>query len=235
MRRLVAIVLVTAAGAATAVVLLTASSASARDRIVAAALAQKSVHYTRTVGEDMGGTFRSTADVNADSGIEWKKFYVGAVEIRLVNDTLYVHGDVQGLVNALQLTLPQAERSAGHWISITSSSGEGLYDEQLYGRLADGLTLASIIHDAAPGGTLKSFTKTSNGTQFLVVRGASLDMSANSADAELVATASGKPLPVAFSSAQGPANWTEVRFSKWNEPVNVQAPANAVPIATVRG
>ncbi|MDX6454761.1 MAG: hypothetical protein QOD48_868, partial [Gaiellaceae bacterium] len=49
------------------------------------------------------------------------------------------------------------------------------------------------------------------------------------------AHASGKPLPVAFTEDLGPGTWAIGSFSKWNEPVSVQAPASSTPIATVRG
>jgi hypothetical protein len=222
-RKIVALVLLVAAAVAIAVVLLTAGSASARDRIVGAALAQKSVHYTRTVDEDMGGAFTSVADVNADSGTALKTFVVGAVKIRLVNDTVYVHGDVQGLVTALGLTLPQAERYAGQWISIPK-------DDRFYAQTADGLTLASIVHDFAPRAGQKLVNQKSRGTRLVAFRGVTPDGGSE----HLSARASGKPLPAYFTQSSGPASWTSGHFSKWNEPVTVTAPASSTPIASVR-
>ena len=53
---------------------------------------------------------------------------------------------------------------------------------------------------------------------------------------DLIARGSGMPLPVTFSTEDesGAGSGTDSRFSKWNEPLNVQAPANSTPIATVR-
>jgi len=227
MRRIVAVVLVAAAAITTAAVLLTESSAresSARDRIVTAALAQKSAHYTRTVSADMIGTFTSTADVNADSGAALQRWFGGGtVRIRLVNGTVYVQAYGAG-IHQIDLTPAQERRYVGRWISITRKG-----DEQLYDYYADGLTLASIVHDVTPSGTVESSVKTSNGTRFLVVRGTGRPEAR-----DLTATATGTPLPVLFSS--GPTvggDWG--RFGRWNEPVHVRVPAHSIPITTVRG
>jgi hypothetical protein len=222
-RRIVALVLVVAAAVATAVVLLTAGSASARDRIVAAALGQKSVRYTRTISGDMSGKVTSTAEVNADSGIARETFTVGAAQVRLVNGTIYVRGDVQGLVSALGVTLAQAERYAGRWISVPK-------DDERYAVNADGLTLASIVHDVAPQAGQKLTQRKSHGTRLVAFRGTAPDGTREN----LSARASGAPLPAYFTEDVGPASWTTGHFVKWNVPVHVQAPASPTPIATVR-
>ncbi len=195
--------------------------------IVAAALAQKSVHYGSYVEVDMGGSSTSTADVTADSGIAQEKFSIGTLEIRLVNHTVYVHGDVEGLRNALLLTLPKAKRYAGRWISIPRA-------DTLYATTADGLTLASSVHDFAPHSGLKQGRNESSGTRFLAFQW----MTSDGGFENLSARASGEPLPVFFSRAihdSGDSYVVHGNFSHWNELVHVIAPANSVPIATVRG
>ena len=224
MRRIVSLVLVSAAAVGTAAVALASSSPKAvRASIVVAALAQKSVHWTST--SNGHGTVTRTADVNADSGTEQATFDGAAVQIRLVDDTAYVQGDVVGLQLSLYLTQAQATQYAGQWISIPKG-------DELYAQTADGLTLASIVHDATPQGKLKLVSTKAHGTRLLVVRGRrgkQIGLTRSS----LAAHASGTLLPVTFSNG-GVDHSLRGLFSKWNEPGSVQAPSSSTPIATVR-
>jgi hypothetical protein len=169
-----------------------------RASIVAAALAQKSVHYEKNIEVDMEGTTTITADVTADSGIALEDSYdYGLVEIRLVNDTVYVKGDAAAL-RFYVADLPHAVANgySGKWISIPKG-------DPLYAYVSDGLTLASIVHDVR---------------------------------SDLPVTHVNK-LPARFAGEVDPSGEytaTSGTFSKWNEPVHVQAPANSTPIATLR-
>ena len=91
----------------------------------------------------------------------------------------------------------------------------------------------------------KSFTTKSRGTRLLVLEGGvGVPNDSPFFASRLTARASGEPLPVAgrasgcsFGSghlSMGSCWSTRLRFSKWNEPVHVQAPATSVPIGTVR-
>lgn len=214
--------------------------------IANAALAQKSVHWTRTAAVQNGVTYTWAADVSADSGRASMTLPNGAVvQLLLLNDALYVRGDYSGLLSLFSgnatgrpdLTPTQAQRYAGRWISLPKGG-------DYFRFLADGLTLGSIVHDAIPRrGGLKSFTRNSHGRRLLVLRGRESRSLLRATD--LTARASGEPLPIAFSSGGSysfPYNQSMTygssgssgRFSKWNEPVNVQAPASSTPIAVVR-
>src|SRR3954454_13801170 len=120
--------------------------------IADAALAQESVHWTRTTMAGAGETWTQTADVNADSGRGSITLPNGAVvQLLFVNDALYIRGDYSGLLYLLasnnadrpNLTPAQAQRYAGRWISFPKGG-------DYYRFLADGLTLGSIVHDAIP-------------------------------------------------------------------------------------
>ena len=111
-----------------------------RGRIVAAALAQKSVHWTQTVS-GYGEPVTDRGDVNADSGRERvPDGYGGVVEIRLVNDTVYFRGGYEGGIS-LGLTAAQADRYAGRWISVSRGY-------RPYRALADSLTFGWIVRHA---------------------------------------------------------------------------------------
>jgi hypothetical protein len=213
-------------GATAAVALASQSPKAVRASIVHAALAQKSVHWHQVVDGVENST--TAADVNADSGTERYTFHTlgqpgGSAWIRLVGDTVYFQGDANGLEAMLQISQAQATNYVGQWISIPKG-------DELYAGLADGLTLASVVHDHAPRwGMLQVSRRTSHGKRLLVVRGKSPGRVWS-----LAAHANGTPLPVKFTYEdldQG----VSARFSKWNEPVHVHAPASSTPIASVRG
>ena len=196
--------------------------------IVAAALAQQSVHWKGSTSADLYGTDHSTADVNADSGATRLTYYGHAMDTRLVDGTVYVRGAPTLLMPNLSLTQAEATHYAGRWIS--SPRGD-----KLYGDLSSGLTLASIVHGAAwlfdqPRSGLKVLRRTSRGTRLLVLRAPAWPH----VFSNLTARASGKPLPIAYTLANGLMDFRYGHFSKWNEPVSVQAPARSTPIATVR-
>lgn len=231
MRRIVTLALAVAIAVTTAIVVFNvASPASARDQIVAAALSQKSVHWTGRYSGSMSGTRTFNADVSADAGIARETWgFPGTAQIRLVNGTVFVRADSTVLnCCALGLTWPQAWRYAGKWISIPKG-------DDSYARLADGLTLASIVNDTVPLQTSKSYTTTPRRARLLSVRGTSGNIFWDtSSSGRLVARGSGTPLPVSFSYVDV-ARCTRGRFSRWNESVNVEAPVKSTPIATVRG
>jgi hypothetical protein len=208
-----------------------------RGRIVAAALAQKSVHWTLAARD--GVIFR--ADVNADSGRERATVpgYADAVEIRLVNDTIYIRGGYEGGI-FVGLSRAQAARYAGLWIAVPRG-------HRPYRALASTLMFGSIVRHAVPRGPLeKSFTRKPHGTRLLVLSPpAGEEVPHDPPFAyRLTARASGEPLPVASyagacrfggAGSRGSCWSSRRRFSRWNAPVHVHAPASSTPIATIRG
>jgi len=211
-------------------------AARARALIVRTALAQKSVHWTQTeYGE--GFYLDVSSDVNTDSGVErmagtllLSRF---VLQIRFVDRALYAKGNAASLRAFLDLSRAQAKRFRWKWISIPKGYADPYrpgYDDLVEGRLTEGLTLPSIVRRVAPQGKLKLGTRTSHEGRRLVV------LSNAGRVLRLQAAATGKPLPVAASGTTGWfAGWFAWHFSKWNEPVHVQAPASSTPIATVRG
>jgi hypothetical protein len=202
-----------------------------RASIVAAALAQKSVHWAEhdLVG---GAQISSSADVGANFGTQRVTVDVGrqkgTIHIVFISHTAYVSGDAFGLVANLGLTKAQAKQFANTWISIPRG-------DKAYRAVSGGLTLASIIHGVTPRGTLKAVKTKEHGMRVFVLEGAK-GTGKKRVVGTIVARASGKPLPIE-SIAVDPAHEVLSRadFSKWNEPVHVAAPASPTPIATVRG
>jgi hypothetical protein len=194
--------------------------------IVAAALSQKSVHWTESEVDDAAGGITRVVNANADSGVELERFTFldsrGSVAIRLVDHTAYVRGDAAGLWNSLSLTPARAKRYAGQWVSVPQG-------DKLYSQLTRDLTLASIVHGATSIGPVKVVR--SNPFGMLELKGES-----DSRFYDLSARATGRPLPVDFSNGTRPvAVSLSGSFDNWNERVHVRPPATSTPIATVRG
>ena len=232
MSRIVTLVLVMAVAVATAAVALAAASPKAfRASVVRAALAQKSVRW---VEHDYAGNVvvTSSADVNANSGTQYLTVKIGTqsgtIHIIFINGIAYVQGEALGLAVNLGLTNAQATQYAGKWISIAKG-------DKAYVATADGLTLASLVHDVTPHGTLELVKKKLHGKRVFALEALGGTEQARVFHV-LVAPGRGKQLPIEASSVDpARALFTHTDFSKWNESVNVHAPASSTPIATVRG
>jgi len=134
------------------------SAKAGRASIVAAALAQKSVHWTAINVVAMISAYKTTTDVTTNSGVQTIAYfdnrtsnYDTLVHLRLVNHTVYIRGSAESLLQTLNdqqdgpvnLTNAQARRYAGQWISIPQG-------DKLYAQTAEGMTLASIVHSVVP-------------------------------------------------------------------------------------
>lgn len=232
MRRVGILVVVVAVSVGVAATALAAQSPKALlASIRAAALAQQSVHY---VNRNLVGnaSFTFTGDVAADRGIQHITIKVGKKSGRetivVAGGTSYVRGDAFALYGLERLKPSQTSKYAGQWISIPST-------DKLYESVAADVTLGSFIHNHLTAhGTLKALAATIKGTKVIGVRmvwGTGKKRTAAIIDAR----ATGKPLPLEQDLiAPGQQALARVALSRWNESVSVQAPASAVPVATVR-
>jgi hypothetical protein len=230
--RIGVLVLVAATAAVAAAVALAAQSPRAvRNSIVAAARSEHSVHWK---GTDLVGGARATtaADVTADEGVQQVTFHLGTatahVTIRVIDHTAYVDGDALGLRLNLHLTSAQASQYAGRWISIPKT-------DKLYAGTAQADTLGSLITSIAPHGRLKAFSAKRHGVRVVGVQAVHGSGKKKTLQV-LAAMARGKRLPIEEDEVTpGLQSISSTTLSRWNEPVSVTAPANAVPIATVVG
>jgi hypothetical protein len=231
-RRTGVLALVAAAAAVAAAVALAAQSPKAlRNAIVAAARAQHSVHWQGT--DVVGGARLSTgADVTAHEGVQHVTFYLGKatahISIRVIDHTAYVNGDALGLRLNLDLTSTQAAKYAGQWISIPKSN-------KLYAGTAQADTLGSLVSSMVPRGRLAAFSTKLHGLRVVGVQ--SVHGKGKKKTLQILeAKARGKRLPIEEDEVTpGRRAISRTVLSRWNEPVAVQAPANAVPISTVLG
>jgi hypothetical protein len=225
-------VLVAAAAAVAASVALAARSPKQwRKAMLAAASARHSVHYV-SMSSASGHAIRMVADVGRGRGIQRITFtshgHSGPATILIAGHSAYIRGNAFTMRNFFGFPAEKAKQYAGKWISIPSTSSG-------YPALAADATFASFLADLFPTKHLALVRATIGGKKSVGVRG-----TARQGGVKLVATvyapATGAPLPFEVKAVPAAKPGTALtRMSRWNEPVPVTAPANAVPISTVVG
>ena len=99
--------------------------------------------------------------------------------------------------------------------------------------MAADATFASFVGDLLPSKNLRVVRATIAGKRAVGVRG-TVRQAGLTLTETVYAPARGTPLPFEEKAVAARVRGTSVaRMSRWNEPVQVAAPANAVPISTV--
>jgi hypothetical protein len=225
-------VLAAAAAAVTASVALAAQSPKQlRAAMLAAASSRHSAHYVSTSSAP-GRAIRIVADVGPRRGTQRITLTIGGqsgpATVLVVGGSAYIRGNAFTLQNFFPFSQAQALQYAGKWISIPSTSGA-------YAAVAADATFASFRSGLVPGKHLSVVRGTIGGRRSVGLRGA-----VRQAGLKLVETvyapAKGTPLPFEEKAvAKGGTGSSVVHIGRWNEPVHVTAPPNAVPISTVLG
>jgi hypothetical protein len=202
-----------------------------RAAILRAELAQQSVHYV-TATSQAGQRVRDVADVARDRGIQRftvfpKSGKTGHLTVLLVHSTAYMHGDAFAL-HALGFPTPFAAHNAGKWVSIARNSPP-------YPLVVRNVTLGSLARDVVPGNHLSLVNGTVGGRAVRGLRGTAPKGGTTAPEGGILTTyvpESGPPLPVEGIEFQRGSHVPtgRVTFSRWNEPVHVQAPTHSVPI-----
>jgi hypothetical protein len=202
-----------------------------RAAMLAAASSRHSVHYVSSTSA-AGHAIRIVSDVGRGRGIQritvTSGGQSGPATVLVAGGSAYIRGNAFTLQSFFPFTPAQAVRYAGQWISIPSTSGA-------YDAVANDATFSSFVSDLLPGTHLSLARATIAGRKSLGVRG-----TVRQGNLTLVQTvyapAKGTPLPFEEKAVAGGVPGASLaRLSRWNEPVHVAAPANAVPLATVVG
>ena len=190
-----------------------------------------SVHYVSSSAAP-GHAIRIVSDVGRGRGIQritlTSQGSSGPATVLVVGRSAYIRGSVFTLHEYFPFTQAQAARYAGKWISIPSTSGA-------YSAVAADATFASFLADLLPSKNLALVRATIAGRRSVGLRGTVRQGNLKLLET-VYAPARGAPLPFeekAVSVGQPGTGLT--RMSRWNEPVHVTAPADAVPISTVLG
>jgi hypothetical protein len=161
----------------------------------------------------------------------------GHVTLLLANGVVYFRADVLGLQSFSQFTAAQAAKYANKWISV-SSADNGYHS--LIGTLTVSNAATQLVK--LPGTMTKGGTSVQGGIPVVAVDTAQTSSSGTLSITMYVqttgpalpvkVTAISKTTPTSSSPTVSGTREVTATFSKWNEPVNVVAPKNAVPIAT---
>lgn len=194
--------------------------------IVAAARAERSVHYV-----NVGALGVVRVEIVGDAGIARgiqrityrRAGKQGHVTVIVSSNTAYIRGDAFTLVNYMGFKAVPAAKYAGVWVLIPRTDSD-------YSTVASAVTLFSTIDQLKLSKPLSSAPDTTiNGQRVLGVRG-KLPTAAINAIATVYARATGPPLPVQQVVRQPNARLT-VTLDRWNEPIHVATPGTAVPIS----
>jgi hypothetical protein len=187
------------------------SPSVALSKVSAAAAAQTSVHITGTVAQ---GKNTLGLDVHAGltSGEGELQLAGGHIALRLTNGTIYLNGDVKGLIG-LGFPKRSATASANKWIGAQASA------TSLSALLSFSDLVKSIV---TPNGTVVAGrTTTVNGVSVYTL----VDKTKNGGTLYIATT--GEPLPVQVVNAKP---HEQLSFSEWSAPISVTAPPNVIPV-----
>jgi len=193
-----------------------------------AARSQHSVHYVSTTSVP-GHKVRMVSDIGSGVGIQRITVTIGhqtgAASVIVSGRTAYLQGNTFTMRDYFSFTKAQATKYSGRWISIPHS-------DTAYATVSADATFESFVARLFlfPHAKLSLVTV----GNLVGVRGSAALHGATVYET-ILAPAHGKPLPVRekVTSPDHPGSGvTTIR--RWNEAVQVHAPANAVPIATVR-
>jgi hypothetical protein len=226
-RRIVILVLVTAAAVTTTAVALGARSPKAElAAIKAAALTKTSVHDV-SVNSSPGYTITTVSDVARTKGVQvltvTHQESTGHGVVRIIGSHAYIKG------NLFMLTFwgferAQAKNVVGKWIYIPQSS-------PAYQPFAEGATFRSFLALIWPA-TADSIV--TSGT-LIGVRGTAT-YHHEKVKETLFAPAHQKPLPTKeIATYPGHPGKDVTTISRWNEKVRVPVPMQAIPIEAVTG
>lgn len=203
------------------------------DSSISAMKAQKSVHIDCTLYG--AGDSTESEDIGVTSGRSVSTSGSVSITAMLVNKVVYVVTGTAGVLVASGIPQAEAANLAGKWISIKpgDSYGKGPLNYVMgvrgmtIARQAEGLRLAAPV--------TRTESRTIQGQPVYGVSGGASTYyggTAKSAVVTVYVAASGAPLPAAVS-VHANSGVTTCNFSKWNEPLNLTAPANAVPLASI--
>jgi hypothetical protein len=193
--------------------------------VLAAARAQKSVHYVALADNGVSRT-RLVCDVATTTGIQRITYQrggrTGKVTVLVNGSTAYIRGDGFILTSYLGFQAAASARFAGKWIRVPQA-------DTAYASIAASATLPSTIDEFRLSGHLSLLPDKKIAGQKVFGIGGTTGQPP--AQAKLYARVEGAPLPVGEVETYGKA-FAETLLSKWNEQVRISVPAGAVSIGT---
>jgi hypothetical protein len=201
-------------------------------------LAQKSVHLDCTE-PNSSGDFVQSEDIGVASGRNLSTQGDVSLSNLLVNGVDYFSTNTAGVLAANGFSETEAARLAGEWISMRpgESYGNGYLN---YARGIGGMTLASQADALLMTGPVKDTgSMVIQGVHVYGVSGGATPSYAVTTPATKGTTetvyiaASGAPLPVSVSVHYSIGAVTTCDLSNWGRPLDLTAPADAVPVTSI--
>jgi hypothetical protein len=185
------------------------------------------VHVSiQTVGAQSMSTYKE--DVGPTSGQQDITVNGNHARVILVDNMAYVKADAPMLADYFGVPAAKVSRIANQWIAVPPSDPE-------YQTVTNGVTMASILDQTLPAGPV---TETGGG-KFEGVRQVTIQgaLPAGSGPkpgtATLLVALGERPLPLSSAAQYGSSAGPLVTFSKWGVPVQLAAPAGAVPAPSI--
>jgi hypothetical protein len=220
--------LATASGSASALGLVNAAVADAGH--------EGSVHVGVVAAGGVLGRFVVSADAGAHAGqqlVSATAPVAGQVRVIVAGGTAYIAGSDTGvLVYVAGFTRSAAGAAGTRWVSIPASN-------PLYGSEVLDVTLPSELSTVQPHGHLIELpSSTFRGQRVVGIRGSEARGHGNAetvyTSVTLYLSQATHPLPV-YATLSAPSGETETDvFTSWREHISARAPANAVPISSLR-
>jgi hypothetical protein len=192
---------------------------------LAAARAQRSVHYVAAETSPISSV-TMVGDAAVDRGIQRityrKGSGVGHVTVTVVANTAYLRGDAFALTNYMGFPAAAAAAYAGKWLSVAPTA-------TYFRTLAAAVRLQSTLDELKMPGPLRSVgNSTVLGQSVAGVRSQFLRSGKRVTETLYVRT-TGSPLPVEQVAAGGTIRLVTT-MGGWNEVVHVSAPRGAIPL-----
>jgi hypothetical protein len=215
--------------AGSALVLLFAATAAAATSpagvyraAIAAAGAQKSVHYVST--SSIGGNRETiVGDAGRERGIQRISFAhggtTGHVTVIVTTTAAYVRGDAFTLRNYMGLTSAQVSQYAGRWFSVKPPTVE-------YAVIAEAVRMRSFVNELTMAGPYTAVPATTLGGHSVTGVRSKVTHAGKTATVTLY-VAGGSSLPV-VQVVDGSSGKVTTTLTRWNEQVAVVAPHGAV-------
>jgi hypothetical protein len=183
----------------------------ALSKVSAAAAGQTSVHITGTVAQGKD-TLGLDVQAGLSSGQGTLHLGGGRVTLRLTNGTIYLNGDVKGLIG-LGFPKATATATANQWIGAQAAATS----------LSALLNFTDLVKSiVTPNGkVVAGRTTTVNGISVYTL----VDKTKNGGTLYIATT--GEPLPVQVVNAK-PRE--KLSFSQWGAPISVTVPPKVIPV-----
>jgi hypothetical protein len=187
---------------------------------------ERSMHYESN-GTAAGARVTMVSDIATDRGIQRITFRQGGrtghVTVMVVSNTAYIRGDAFALHGYMGFPAVDAAGYANKWIAIPHTSSG-------YASVASGVRLASAIDELTQLGPFTRASATMRHGQKVVGIKSIRSSAGELTRVTIYVQARGADLPVEIEAHRG-ANHFSATYGRWNEPVNVHAPAHVVHLA----